>query len=125
MSGFADLVKKANPALRRVNIARKEATDWEIEFVNVVDDEGDPINLTGATGVCELVDTVGGTPFLTLTFTGAADGSYTLTKDNADTVDLTDGTNPRRARWSLTVTNAGVVVAFFEASSSLFTIVPE
>ena len=127
MSGFADLVLQAQPALISDGCTARatEGMTWRWQIGGVTDATGAPVDLTSITGTCTIWDKPGGTSVTTLTFTGAADGSFTLYKDEAATVGLASGADSRGTRlcyWSLTLSNGTDTVAVWSAPTSKFTI---
>ena len=128
MSGFGDLVLQAQPALVSDGCQARatEGMTWKWQIGGVTDTAGAPIDLSAITGTCTIWDKPsGGTTVTTLTFTGAADGSFTLYKDEAATVNLASGADSRGQRicyWSLTLSNGTDTIAVWAAPASKFII---
>jgi len=125
MSGFADLVKQAKPALagEGFDTAGTQGCDWEWRFKPLTDDAGDAIDLsTGITATAVVAASPGATPLVTLTFTGSADGTFTLSADDTATSNLVTGTGRVNLCWSLAVSDSasGKDVQFWLASNSTF-----
>lgn len=95
MGVLADLVAQSQPAYFGGGHASAATVGrtWLWPFENVVDSNGDPINLTTVTGVCEIV-TNADVVVVTLTFTGNANGTFSLSKDEAST-----GVTPGKYKW--------------------------
>lgn len=128
MSGFSDLVPKAQPALLGggCSAAGTEGATWLWEFSGVTDDNGTAIDLsTGTTGTCKIFDATG-TVIATPTFTGAADGSFTIGLDESVTAGLAStgapGDRSRQCSWQLTIAKGGDTVAVWTANLSPFQI---
>lgn len=117
MAGFADLVQQAQPALvgGGVHVEGTAGADWEWEFEGVVDNNGDDIDLSTATGACVISNN--GADVATLTFTGG-DGSFTVGLAATATADL----NADSYTWSLVVTLSGTSVQFWGRSGSRFVV---
>jgi hypothetical protein len=125
MAGFSDLVPQAQPALfgGGVSWMVTEGRTWEIAFTDVLDTADDPINLaSGVTGTCTLWDATSGAVVVSLDFTGAS-GSFTLSKDETDTVGLAaDKQDGRRCRWGFHMATASDSVQVWGPSNSTVTI---
>lgn len=119
MSGFPDLVLKAQPALASVKVSATEGRTWLWKLIDVKDDTGSPIDLTTATGVCKVKD--GNTTVATLTFTGGL-GSFTIGLPKEDTAGLANGVRVRACRWFLRVSYGTDSVQFWGQQDSLFNI---
>lgn len=124
MAGFTDLVLRAQPALVSVEASATEGRSWRFEFADVTDTGGTPVDLSTAVGVCAILTAVDGTTVASPAFVGGV-GTFTLTLDEADTVDLAAGSTRRMCVWGLVVTMAGDSVQFFGPFSSRFMIEPE
>ena len=126
MAGFADLVPRAQPALYGggLNASGTEGATWLWPFVDVTDADGAAIDLTAVTGECKILTAPGGNVVATLVFTGAADGSFTLSLDEADTAGLYGGTNGQAqvCYWYLTLTDGTDEVVAWGPSNSKFRI---
>lgn len=120
MAGFADLVEWAQPFLGRNPESATEGATWRFELADLQDSEGDPVDLTGTTGVCRIVDEADGSEVIVLDYTGAADGSMTLDADESDTADLAAGQRIRRCRWSLRISDGTDVVQVWGQQDSPF-----
>lgn len=123
MAGFTDLIGKAQPALvgGGCRAAATEGATWRWTFTGVEDNDGNPINLTGATGTCTIY--ADGLSLTTLTFTGAS-GGFTLSATAANTAGLAgsaaaDG-KPRVCSWSLTLTSGSETIVVWSAVRSPF-----
>lgn len=122
MTGFADLVPQAQPALvgggaeARATVGRT----WSWVFDGVVDSAGTSIDLTSATGTCTILSKVGGTAITTLTFTGTT-GGFTLSKDET----LTGAVPAGKYVWGLYVVLSSNSVQFWGPSNSRFVVDPE
>lgn len=129
MAGFTDLVDQAQPALLGggVSASATEGRTWRWQFLDVNDLAGDPIDLAAVTGTCKVLTEAGGTEVIALTFTGAADGSFTLGADEAATAGLHTGTaaKARVCTWSLVLTSGGDSVQIWGPANSRFSIVAE
>lgn len=130
MSGFADLVDQAQPALYGggISAAATEGRTWRWQFTDAADLAGDPIDFTGVTGVCKVTTGVGGTEIIELDFDGASDGSFTISADEADTAGLFAGGTQGKARsctWSLVLTNGTDSVQAWGPTNSRFQILTE
>lgn len=125
MAGFVDLVEKAQPALvgGGVEAAATEGRTWSWTFVDVLDDDGNPIDMTtGVTGTCAITER--GTPVLTLSFTGGV-GEFTVGTDEANTANLAASLSVRRCSWSLTISDGSSSVQVWTPVNSSFSIYPE
>lgn len=120
MAGFTDLVAQAQPALygKGVTASATAGATWLWSFVEVTDSAGDPINLSAVTGVCEVVNIDTDAVVTTITFTGAADGSFTLSKDESLTAAVAVG----KYRWRLSLNNATDTVQAWGGNLSKFTV---
>lgn len=130
MAGFTDLVDQSQPALYGGGLsgAATEGRTWRWQFTDALDLAGDPIDFTGITGTCKVTAGSGGSEIITLGFTGAADGSFTIGADEADTVDLYAGGTQGKARlcaWSLVLTDGTDSVQVWGPSNSRFQILTE
>lgn len=104
MSGLHDLLKYQDPALGACVESLTEGADFCKLYTGLNDDNGDPIDLTSATGVCKIIDANTRAVVLEPTFTGYADGSFELHATDTATTGLA-GPGPRReCLWSLTIT---------------------
>lgn len=124
MAGFADLVAKGQPALLGGGCAAKatEGRTWSWTFLDIVDDNGDDIDLSGITGTCTVWD--GATVVTTLTFTGGT-GTFTVSKAKADTVNLAGSVRERKCKWGLELDNGTVAVQAWAPTNSSFVIFNE
>lgn len=126
MGVLADLVPQAQPALfgGGVSGAGTDGATWLWRFIEFTDSAGDDIDLSAVTGVCTVETAVGGSTVATLDFDGAADGSFTIGLDEADTAGLANGatTQPRPCVWSLTLDDGDDVVQVWGAGNSKFRI---
>lgn len=127
MSGFADLVPQAQPAIfgGGVEGAGAEGRSWEFNFGDVRDGAGAAIDLSAVTGTCTVYDEAGAT-LTTLTFTGAV-GSFKLSKAKAATVGLA-GSAPatgRKCSWGMVLDNGTLSVQVWLPRNSGFTIQQE
>lgn len=129
MAGFTDLVDQAQPALlgAGVSASATEGRTWRWQFLDVNDLAGDPIDLTGVTGVCKVLSAVGGSDVIELDFDGAADGSFTIGADEADTAGLYegDGKRARTCAWTLVLTDGTDSVQVWNPMNSRFSILTE
>lgn len=118
MGVLASLVSQAQPALfgNGVTAAGTAGATWLWEFYDVNDTDGDPIDLSGVTGLCEIVDT-DDSVVVALDFDGNADGTFSLGLDEVDTV-LTPG----KYRWRFSLDDATDVVQVWGGSPSKFNI---
>lgn len=121
MSGFADLVARANPALigGGCTITITEARDLSRTFI-AQDDAGAPVDLTGATGVCTIYDDASN-PILTLTFTGTTTG-FTITGTAANLTGLAGGAEERTCYWELSILMGGQKLQAWSANNSQFNV---
>lgn len=122
MAGFTDLLLLAQPTIANVSAAGTAGNTWRYEFVGVVDENGDPIDLTAAAGACEVLDSPGGSVLATFTVTGTL-GGFLLDLDEATTAPLA-ASSPLRCVWRCTFTQGGDAVRFWGPSGSTFTIYP-
>lgn len=121
MSGFADLVASANPALvgGGCNITVTEGRDLSCVF-NAVDDANDPVDLTDATGSCLVLDE-GGNTVAELTFTGTTTGC-TISATAAELTALANSLPSRSCYWKLSITLGGQTLQAWSGKNSHFTI---
>jgi hypothetical protein len=133
MAGWDDVVRQAQPRLSDTEGAGgTEGRKWEWDFSAVTDTAGTAVDLSTATGTCQIFTADGLTVVATPTFTGSADGTFTITLADASTAGLaTDSANasnsatatkPRRCLWSLEVTLSSKSVQFWGPRGSTFTI---
>jgi hypothetical protein len=130
VAGFSDLVMAATPSLAAVEWAVTEGRDFLWVSDVVKDGAGDPIDLSGTTGVCKIVTDVGGSDVATLTYTGNADGTFQVEASAATMADTATGgtrTQPRVCFWSLVVTetSSGKKCQFWGPGNSPFEIAQE
>lgn len=120
MGVLADLVAQSQPAYfgEGSTASATAGATWLWPFEDVVDNNGDAINLTTVTGTCQVVTTADSVLVTTLTFTGAAGGSFTLGKDEADTAALTPG----KYRWRFTLNDGTDTVQVWGGDASKFNI---
>lgn len=121
MAGFADLVAKAQPALYGDGVSGEatEGRTWSWTWIEVTDNTGANINLSGVTGTCTIWD--GTTTVTTLTFTGGS-GTFTISKAKAATVNLAGSEARRRCRWSLELDDGTNSVQVWSPDNSSFVI---
>ena len=95
-------------------------------WVGFVDNNGDDIDFSSVTGVCEILDEVGGTVVVSVGFTGTSDGSFTIEVDEADTAGL-NNSNPtgRACVWRLVIDDGTDFAQMWQPSNSAFWIYPE
>lgn len=126
MAGFADLVNQGQPAIFGGGVSARvtEGQTWRFVFTDVSDTAGNPIDLTsGITGTCTIY--AGSAELTTLTVT-LGNGTFTLAKPKADTVDLSAGDkNGRKCSWKLELDNGSESVMVWRPSNSPFLIYPE
>lgn len=122
MSGFADLVPKAQPRLMDASAAGTRGGTWSWTVDEINDDEGIPIDLSAATIVAELVAAPGGATVLALDTDG---GMGTLTVSATPTataaVDI-GGLTERAVYWFCKVTSGTLAVFFWGPKNSPFKI---
>lgn len=120
MGVLADLVAQAQPALvgGGCTASATAGATWLWEGEDVTDPAGDPVDLTGVTGLCEIVNSAD-TVVATLDFAGAVDGTFTIGLDEADTAALTVG----RYRWRFSLDDGDDIVQVWGAAASRFNIV--
>lgn len=118
MGVLADLVAQSQPAYFGGGVAASATAGatWLWRFEDVVDNNGDPINLTTVTGTCQIIGDADAL-VTTVTFTGAV-GSFTLSKDEAATAALTPG----RYRWRFTLNDGTDTVQVWGDDHSRFNI---
>lgn len=127
MGVLADLVPRAQQALASggCDAPGTEGATWNYPFIDVTDDNGDPIDLTAVTGTCKILDPGLVTVIATMVFTGHIDGSFELTLDEAATVGLAAGAvGPRNCRWYLKLNDGTDTVQVWEPFDSTFLIYP-
>ena len=130
MGVLADLVPKQQPAgLVDVteNAGGVEGATWRIPIVDVTDNNGDSIDLSGVTASCIIQDGVDGAEIAELGFTGYVDGRFDLYLSADDTEGLAGTattTNPRDCRWSLIVSDGTDKVQFWGPLTAHFYIFP-
>jgi hypothetical protein len=120
MSALTPLVPQAQPALRRVPAAATAGATWRW-VVAIADSSGNPVNLTGMTAVCKIIDSAGAevaSPTVTL-----GNGTFTVELDETLTAGLATG-QATRCAWSLTVSDGTDVVQFWGVDGSPFVIYP-
>lgn len=120
MGVLADLVAQSQPAFfgNGVTASATAGATWLWPFEDVTDSNGDPIDLSAVTGVCEIVTTAD-VVVDTLDFVGAVGGSFTLGLDEAATAALTPG----KYRWRFTLDDTTDTVQVWGGASSKFNIV--
>lgn len=121
MGVLSSLVSQAQPALfgNGVTAAGTAGATWLWQFIDVNDTAGDPIDLSGVTGVCKVVATSDhSTVVATLDFDGNNDGTFSVGLDEDDTAALTPGSY----NWWLTLDDATDVVQVWGGSASKFSI---
>lgn len=127
MAGFADLVLAAQPAIADEG-AKAEGTqgmDWAFELDDIRDTDGNLIDLSLTTGVCEVIDRLGGTVKVSLDYQGFTDGRWRVTAAPSDTSNLLGPTAPRASwRWSLVITDpiSGKKIPWWIPAKSEFTV---
>lgn len=126
MAGFADLVTQAQPALLGQGCAGSASAGrtWSWRFTDILDNAGDPIDLSAVTADCEIVTAAGGGTILALDFDGGT-GEFTISADETDTDGLfVDGDNSRGriCAWYLTITNGTDSVQVWMVDNSPFSI---
>lgn len=123
MSGFADLAEKAQPSLGKYPAKATAGATWEFPAAgpDFYDADDEPVDFTGTTGTCVLVDT-DGTQLATFDYEGRV-GEVMVSLDEAVTATLASGPE-RRCRWSLTIrdTASGDTVQVWARSESPFII---
>lgn len=126
MTGFADLVNQGQPAIFGGGVSWRvtEGQTWRVVFTDVNDSAGNPIDLsTGVTATCTIYDTA--TELTTLTVT-LGNGTFTLSKAKADTVDLANDTKDgRMCSWKLELDNGTESVMVWLPGNSRLVIYPE
>ncbi len=125
MSGFNDLVAKAQPALAGggCNASGTEGRTWEWTFSDIVDNSGTPVDMnTGITGTCKVFD--GSSTVITLTYTGGT-GTFTISATKAATANLAGTKDRRKCRWGLSLDNGTKSIEVWAPSSSAFLILNE
>lgn len=128
MSGFADLIPDAMPALfgAGCNTAGTEGRSWRWSFA-VLDNSGAAIDLsTGYTFDCRILTGVDGTAVVTPTVTGGV-GTLTITAPPSGTAGKAAGQSRRQCRWTLTITetSSSSQVQVWGPTNSRFTIEAE
>lgn len=121
MGVLSSLVSQAQPALfgNGVTAAGTAGATWLWQFVDLNDTAGDPIDLTGVTGTCKIVDKDDHTTVITtLDFDGNSDGTFSVGKDEDATAPLTPGTYC----WWLTLDDTTDVIQVWGGSASKFSI---
>jgi hypothetical protein len=118
MAGFADLVAKAQPALYGGGLAASagEGAKWEWPFVDIVDNNGDDIDLTsGVTATCTVYDAETNATVISPTVTLGV-GTLTVVATAANTAGKAASADEggRQCRWSLKLahTSAGTIYAW-------------
>lgn len=124
MSGFADLVPKAQPALFGGGFAAAatKGRTWLWEFTDVTDDNGDPIGLsTGVTATCKVLTAPGGTEIISLTAT-LGDGEFAISADETATaaISQTPGNKGLVCYWYLILDDGTDEVQVWSAHNSKF-----
>lgn len=119
MSGFADLLARANPAALGggCNLKITENRDLARTFT-VRDSAGNTVDMTGATGTCVVLDEAGNT-LVALTFTPTTTG-FTITASNSDLAGLAGGLDERTCTWKLSITKSGQQLQGWSANNSNF-----
>lgn len=107
MAGFTDLVAQAQPALIGQGCAASGTAGrtWSWRFTDLVDNDGDPIDLSAITGTAAVVTAPGGSDVVELTFDGGI-GEFTIGADEGDTAGTFSGADYQRGRscyWYLTL----------------------
>lgn len=124
MAGFDDLIPKAQPAIvdeGTEGAGGTEGADWSWTITGFVDSANTAINLSsGLTASCVIYD--GATTVATLTVTGAADGSITISHPAASTAGLAGSLLVRRCRWACSLTKGGKTVQLWTPDKSAFVI---
>lgn len=122
MSGFADLVPKAQPRLMDASAAGTRGATWSWTVDEIADNDGVPIDLSAASITAELVAMPGGDIVLTLTATGGI-GTLTVSATSTDTAAVDIGNlTERQVYWYCKVSSAGSVVFFWGPKNSPFMI---
>lgn len=128
MTGYNDLVRASQPAYfgAGLNHSVTEGRDWQVDFSDFVDNDGNIIDWTGVTGVCTMYDAETGATVSTWTFTPNTTG-FSLTKAAAASAGLASGgpRNGRRCRWGLVVTKSSIQVQMWGPTNSFITILHE
>lgn len=123
MTGFADLAEKAQPSMGKYPAKATAGASWEFPAAgpDFYDNNGDPIDFAGTTGVCVLVD-ADGTELATFAYEGRV-GEVVVSLEEAVTATLASGPE-RRCRWSLTIrhTASGDTVQVWARTESPFII---
>jgi hypothetical protein len=124
VTGFADLVLRAQPRLANVDIDVTEGRTFRFDITDLEDGAGDPIDLSAATIVCKVVTDVDGSDVVTLTGTGSS-GGMSITASAATMAGLAAGGTkfkPRKCLWYCKVTSGSNVVQFWGPEGSNFLI---
>jgi hypothetical protein len=124
VTGFADLVLRAQPRLANVNIDVTEGRTFRFNITDLEDGAGAAIDLTAATIVCKVVTDVDGSDVVTLTGTGSS-GGLSITASAATMASLAVGATkyePRQCLWYCKVTSGTDVVQFWGPEASNFLI---
>ena len=125
MGVLATLVPACQPAFYGggVNASGTEGATWQWTGT-ITDPAGAAINLTTVTGTCQILTALGGTVVATPTFVGLADGTFTLTLDEAVTAGLATDAGPtgRSCVWLLRLSDGTDVPQMFGPSNSRFVI---
>lgn len=122
MSGLHDLLKYQAPALGKCTESMTEGADFCKVYTGLTDDNGDPIDLTTADGVCKVIDANTRAVVLEPTFTGYADGSFQVTATDTATDSTAAGSKRRECLWSLTLTLGTDTVQVWGPEASNFVI---
>ena len=122
MAGFTDLLPLSQPAYYGAGCfgGGTEGATWSNPF-DFIDTDGNPIDLTSATGSCTIYTASGGSTVTTLTVTGGV-GTLTVSKTAAATVGLANGLARRECVWGCTVTLSGTTVQLWTPANSTFVI---
>lgn len=126
MAGFEDLVRQSQPASWGNGVAGSGTAGrtWEHKFVEVDDINGDPIDLSGVTGVCKIVTEDRTTEVLELDFDGGL-GEFTVSATKAATAGLFGSGDYFRGRvcyWYLTLDDGTDSVQVWLVDNSPFAI---
>lgn len=123
MPGFADLAEKAQPCLGKYPAKATAGATWEFVAAgpDFYDNDNQPVDLTGTTGVCTLVD-ADGTELAIFDYEGRV-GEVAVSLEESLTGALAAGPE-RRCRWSLTMrdTASGDTVQVWARAESPFII---
>lgn len=126
MAGFADLVPKCNPAYFGAGHTSSATAGrtWSWPFDQLVDNAGDPIDLTSVAGTAKIVAEDRTTVILSLDFTGTV-GGFTVSATKAATAGLFSGADYSRGRicyWYLTLDDGTRSVQIWLVDNSPITI---